>query len=81
MKQIIKIQGDRNNDRSKTGSYRNKTGISGTYIIRAQTVLLQNSRKLLTGLKKQLKKVTDKLSDIAELTGSDRGGIQKPPHY
>ncbi len=43
--------------------------------------VITEQQKAIDRLEKQLKKVTDKLSDIAELTGSDRGGIQKPPHY
>ena len=38
-------------------------------------------QKTIDRMDKQLKELTDKLNDIAELTGSDRGGIQKPPHY
>ena len=40
-----------------------------------------DQQKTIDRLDKQLSEVTDKLNDIAELTGSDRGGIQKPPHY
>jgi SlyX protein len=38
-------------------------------------------QKTIDRLEKSLKKVTDKLNDIAELTGSDSGMNQKPPHY
>lgn len=38
-------------------------------------------QKTIDRMEKQLREITDKLNDIAELTGSDRGGIQKPPHY
>ena len=38
-------------------------------------------QKIIDRMEKQIKEITDKLNDIAELTGSDRGGNQKPPHY
>ncbi len=38
-------------------------------------------QKTIDILEKQLRKLTDKLNDLSELSGSDRGGIQKPPHY
>ncbi len=38
-------------------------------------------QKTIDRLENQIREITDKLNDIAELTGNDRGGIQKPPHY
>ena len=43
--------------------------------------VIVEQQKTIDRMEKQLKQITDKLNDIAELTGSDRGGIQKPPHY
>lgn len=44
-----------------------------------EVVIMQ--QRTIDRMEKQLKELTDKLNDMAELAGSDRGGMQKPPHY